>query len=406
MTKARSPIAPVVVLLWFAWGCSSTDTSSGTLNTTVRDSAGVTIVENGAPNGDARLSWVVGSTPRTDVGSLDGEEAYQLFRVRDAIQLDDGRLAVANSGSGEVRVFGGNGEHLANWGRQGEGPGEFRNPWRLKSWPSDSVGVWDRRLRRVTIFDSGGTLGRTVDLVSGDWSGLLEWVDVFPDGTLLVTHQNVFGQEPVTGITRNPVSVSTLSESGQLLMSSDEKPGDEVYLKVGEGTLDLLRLPFAKSFRALRVGEEIMFSSTDDFEFNFYDRNARLTRVVRLAVPARRVTESDIAADNERQLAAVDEDARAQVRARQADTPRPETFPAFSDVLVDPLQNLWVQVFQPPAEEAPRAWAVFDAYGTFLGYVETPAGLTVFQIGMDFVLGVQSDDLGVEHVQTWPMIRG
>lgn len=363
------------------------------------------IVENGAPDLEARLAWVVGPTPRVNIGGLDGDEAYQLFRVRDAIRLDDGRIAVANSGSGEVRVFDSNGEHLSNWGGDGEGPGEFRNPWRVAQWPGDSVGVWDRRLRRVTVFDSGGSLGRTIDLVSGDWSGLLEWVDVFPDGTLLVTHQNIFGQEPRTGISRNPVSVSTLSGSGQLLMSSDDKPGDEIYLKVGDGTLEVLRLPFAKGFQALTVSEGIVFSSNDRFEISYYDREAQLTRVVRLAVPPRPVTEIDIAADNERQLAAVDEEARPQIRARQADVPRPETFPAFSELRVDPLQNLWVQLFQPPAEEAPRVWAVFDAEGAFLGHVDTPTGLTVFQIGTDFVLGLQTDELGVERIQVWPLSR-
>ena len=50
-------------------------------------------------------------------------------------------------------------------------------------------------------------------------------------------------------------------------------------------------------------------------------------------------------------------------------------------------------------------WAVFDPDGRLRGLVETPPGLRLFEIGEDYLLGWKYDDLGVEHVQIWPLGR-
>ena len=48
---------------------------------------------------------------------------------------------------------------------------------------------------------------------------------------------------------------------------------------------------------------------------------------------------------------------------------------------------------------------VFDPDGRVLGFLETPAGLAIFEIGDDYILGLARDDLGVQSVQVWPLER-
>ena len=50
-------------------------------------------------------------------------------------------------------------------------------------------------------------------------------------------------------------------------------------------------------------------------------------------------------------------------------------------------------------------WMVFDADGVALGFIETPDGLSVFEIGADYLLGRVTDDMGVESVQVWGVER-
>lgn len=49
-------------------------------------------------------------------------------------------------------------------------------------------------------------------------------------------------------------------------------------------------------------------------------------------------------------------------------------------------------------EGAPPRWTVFDAEGVALGEVETPPGVTVLQVEEDWILGQETDGLGVVRI--------
>ncbi len=72
----------------------------------------------------------------------------------------------------------------------------------------------------------------------------------------------------------------------------------------------------------------------------------------------------------------------------------------------DELNHLWIQEYTLPGEGGGKpVWTVFDPDGHVLGFMETPAGLRVFQIGEDHILGYVTDELGVEYVQVWSLSR-
>jgi hypothetical protein len=74
--------------------------------------------------------------------------------------------------------------------------------------------------------------------------------------------------------------------------------------------------------------------------------------------------------------------------------------PFYEAALLDDEGNLWVDEFQPPPSALPT-WTVFDADGRMLGAVSMPDRFRPMQIGADFVLGVWSDDLDVQHVRMY-----
>ena len=72
----------------------------------------------------------------------------------------------------------------------------------------------------------------------------------------------------------------------------------------------------------------------------------------------------------------------------------------------DAAGYLWVREYDFPNEARPAPlWTVFDPDGRMLGLLETPRGLSVSEIGEDYILGVARDELGVESVQLWPLRR-
>ena len=89
---------------------------------------------------------------------------------------------------------------------------------------------------------------------------------------------------------------------------------------------------------------------------------------------------------------------RAQRRAAFDGIPFPTAFPAFDAIETDADGNLWVQDFRPPSQGGPDMWTIFGPDGQALGRFETPEGLTIYEIGTDYVLGRTTDELEVERV--------
>src|SRR5690625_4203127 len=144
----REPTIPGLALLLTLTlaGCAA-DAPRANL-ATERDSAGIRIVENAEPRPGTVPEWTIDDEPLLEIGVLDGDPAEQFFRVAGTLRLSDGRVVVADGGSGEVRVFDAEGRHLATGGGQGDGPGEFRNLSRLYRLPGDTILAWDAGLRR------------------------------------------------------------------------------------------------------------------------------------------------------------------------------------------------------------------------------------------------------------------
>jgi hypothetical protein len=86
------------------------------------------------------------------------------------------------------------------------------------------------------------------------------------------------------------------------------------------------------------------------------------------------------------------------------DLPYPESMPAHGDIVVDADGNLWVEEYLPMGETDPK-WSVFDSSHQLLGSVDLPPDFTVHQIGSDFVLGVWHDELDVEQVRSYELIK-
>ena len=197
----------------------------------IRDSAGVVIVENERPAQRSRLGWRIGDTPSLSIGSQDGEDPYLLFGVEDAVRLDDGRIVVANSASGEIRVFASDGSHVASFGGIGEGPGEFAqyDPVAVGAWPGDSIvaGAWWRG--RIEVFDADGRHGRTATLGEGKFS----FAGLLPDGIILAAPSIAIGVpfgRANAPLTRRDEEFGLMRPDGELHVSLGTRAGQEWFV--------------------------------------------------------------------------------------------------------------------------------------------------------------------------------
>ena len=133
----RARTLPILAMAYAVAGCSDEQANPGAFS--VRDSAGVRIVENLVPVAEVNDTCRVSFGPTLDIGVAEGDQAYELYRAFDGTRLPDGRVAVAIEGAQEVRVFDGNGSFLYAFGGEGDGPGEFRDPYQVWRIPGDSL---------------------------------------------------------------------------------------------------------------------------------------------------------------------------------------------------------------------------------------------------------------------------
>ncbi|MDT8342519.1 MAG: hypothetical protein RQ751_13490 [Longimicrobiales bacterium] len=127
----------------------------------MRDSAGVTLVENRATGWAEGAAWWVDAAPTLEVGTLDGPEETLFARLAGTALRSDGVVLVADAGSGRVSAFAPDGTFRWSQGRPGDGPGEYRSVQTLRVVTGDSALVHDTQSRRVTVLDPDGAVART-----------------------------------------------------------------------------------------------------------------------------------------------------------------------------------------------------------------------------------------------------
>lgn len=397
------------LLMWVVATACSDRADQDLPRATLRDSAGITIVENG-PLPDAPLAgWYVDPQPSVDIGTLDGDPEYQLFRVRDALRLDDGRLVVLDGGSSQLRFFDAAGTFLKSAGREGEGPGEYMRPTTLTRWPGDSLAIWDQQMRRISVLDQEGALGRTLALTGDGGIALAGFSHVMPDGNLVVFASDMGTMDELMDTDdriRFPNAVQALDPTGDVVVDFGQHPGPELWLRVGGGAVNIFALPFARGILIGDAGDEVIIGGNDALELRFFGPDGGPTRIVRMDEPPRLVTEDDLNAVLEARLENTPRERQAGVRASLLEHPGSDTLPALEEVGRDARGLIWAKLFRTPAESGPERWLVFEEDGSLVGLVGLPEGSQVFEIGEDYVLGTWSDELDIEHVRLWPLDRG
>src|SRR5687768_12576163 len=91
-------------------------------------------------------TWSVAPTPLLVVGVSD-DPGETFTGIGGAVRLPDGRVDVADVRELRISVYDARGRQLARFGRDGNGPGEFKSVRGIWRAGGDTVAVWDSRLR-------------------------------------------------------------------------------------------------------------------------------------------------------------------------------------------------------------------------------------------------------------------
>ncbi len=346
-----------------------------------------------------------------EVGVEEGDQAYQLFRVFSALRLADGTVVIGNAGSGELRFFDRSGRFLRSAGRHGAGPGEFGEYSAMHLWrsPGGALVVDDRGNNRVNLFDSTGAFLSAVHLeplpdaprawptgVFGDGS----WLAAAPEGGGII--QGV----PGTVIEGARFRYTRYASDGRPLNSMLSLEGRPRYVHRVVGIIHYPYIPLTAEPLLAAHGERLYVLRGSAPELEQWGLDGALAGLVRWRPPHQRRS-ADIYERYKREALEDIPDAnqrRRYERYFQQYLPIPESVPTYRTMLVDTDDHVWLERYRLPWERQ-RRWDVIDPAGRWLGTIDTPEALWVYEIGTDFVLGLHLDSLRVERIRLHELIK-
>ena len=393
LLMSRSHLASLAGSLAFHLLVAACGGEPGGPRTTVSDSAGVFLVT--APGEEQSLKWeaerVLEIAPAED-------ESGGFFGVRDVDVVHGDRIVVLDGEGKKVVLFDGEGHLLAQYGREGSGPGEFQYPVQLTTTPSGGVTVFDVLNRRLERFDSTLMPLAPDALQIPYFGGHMAYAGAFlvlptTDPEDLVGHTEV---------------LSALGETDSLaIVRYSRQISGPIQLESCGMRLSGIAPIFAPAMRwSAGPGGMVVVVGTERYEVDVYrEPHFRLDRRIRRTLPP-------IEATTEMAEATIGDGMRVMTpggeRVCEADEVVEKRgfareVPPIARVAVSPRGEIFLQRWAPQGE--PRLIDVLTSDGGFLGTLAAGFPFPMAFLGEDRIVVTEEDELEMTSVVVYRIIR-
>lgn len=398
MTWSRTLLAIVACALPAACGQQDPGSQADNLTTTFDTVRSVVHVTNAGTPPEWRLAPVVSIGPKT----LTDEGGPEEFGWVTAVALGpDGNVFVADTRNHEVRAFGLDGSHRRTFGREGEGPGEFRSLYSL-AWVGDRLLTFDPHLGRLGGFTAQGDwLGqrRTVAGLTGSPAD----IRLYPVGANEV-FRFAYGPETGSYWVGHDSGGDTGDTIPRLTVEPEELPGGgtPIICQWGEGFISFFEHPFGTRFVQHPGSGGIIYAAWGyDYRIAVTEPDGDTLRVIRRTLPEEPISDQEWAAGNvefdefRRETSDADCDHRGFTR--------PDRKSFIQQIFVAPDGSLWVEVIR----SAGNRWEFFDTEGRLLGSVPAVPHKerTVPVFRDEYLATIRQDELDLDHVDIWRLER-
>jgi len=424
-------VVPLLLALAIpACGGDAPSGAPGTSSVTVRDSAGVRIVENTDSAWTDDTRWRLADEPDLRIGSVDGSVPGTDLTGSILVRMLGDRVLVLDRGTEELRLFDAEGDFVRTLSRRGEGPNELQAASNFTTVGDTAVAVWDSRSRRVVQYAvaTDEVVSHRIDpppslqddAGSGGFGAVFDVQDFFADGSLLVRISGPLYRVG-TGL------VPKLDEWHRVALDGSHLDGIGVFpnlMLFGDGERAAV-IPYSAMGTAA-AGDELLWYAFPEsaFRIDGYRPDGAMAVSLRLEVPLEPIGSADIAEvkrfreevrTSRAQQAALSE-AMLQINRLEDAAPFPEVMPPFEEMIVSDEGEILVALLDPerhlrrraerlePTEVVER-WTVIDPEGRWLGTLAFPPGFALEQVAGGYAIGVRDDELGVPWIERYRIIE-
>ncbi|UCC74311.1 MAG: hypothetical protein JSV86_07070 [Gemmatimonadota bacterium] len=394
---------------------------------TVRDSAGIEIVENfGRPLWPEGPGWEF--TQDLRIGAVDGPPEYEFGHITGFQVLSDGRIVIVDAMAYKVRFFSPEGVHERSVGRQGQGPGELgTGSHLLLRGPGDTLLVDDGGARRIHVLAPDGTWLETFSRLPKDGYEGGYWSGSSRTGRLTSLHSPLRQSDGTLTDTLDIVLERDVH--GGIVDTIARLPSRYTFYRGDAGTF---RRYYNAAWWHMPWGEGHVIARSDRYRFLWYGPDGQLRRIMGLAREPTPITEQDRAVFMERweeylQERSVPVDRWSEIKSAISFA---DSYPPYCTFRPGPAGTLLVERVRPAraldSEKRSRLdvnqqyvppgsseWDVFDSEGHYLGGVVipetewTPGSPRPTRFFRDpaadtwYMYSIWSDELGVEYIVRW-----
>ena len=396
-----------------ALGCGpGGDSSSGDVDAweVLRSSSADTIIIRTVNTADVTESAALISELK--IGMLDGPDEYIFGGVAGVAVGPEGNMFVLDYQVPVVREFSPTGDYLRDYGRDGEGPGEYRQPMGLAVGVDGRVFVWDPSMARLNIFSPEGEALDSWRVAEA--SGLFGFDLLVVDTTGGVYVRTTLGRPNPNSGWRT--GFLRLSPNGELLDTISPPQFDydppTLYAERGGGRTIGVTPFMPQVVWALGSRGEIAAGLGEEYQILVMREGEPLLRIERDAPRVPVTAEEREAKENQVQ---------ATMRRRDPSwswngPPIPHEKPFFNSLAFGDDGQVWVRLHVPAARRdelaeqiegrppatgrrEPTVFDVFSSDGRYRGQVRVPDRTTIWARRGDHVWGVTRDSLDVQYVE-------
>ena len=363
------------------------------------DSADIEIVRTSAPSSSGLPSWrLEAGTPVT----LD-YPGHVEYRLLSAAFFGDGGVVATNQEQ-ELLVFSADGTPEGVIGRKGEGPGEFLSLYSVSAF-GDTVVTFDRYNRVAFFHRSGDFLG----------SGLLPFPVSLPAGVRATNGQHFFAkkEELPTAEMQSGNSSELIEGRAHFLRFTLEDgsfgtdtvltlPGI-TWMKIGAGSIVDRPIYPSPHFSVNDNGVVMGWSGEPQlWEFN---QRGELIRIIEVHLP-----QMEFGSAERSRWCEPSEPGATPCTFRKADGSLtdlvfPEHNPFFAGLMLSSDGWLWLRRMPDGPADPNQLWWILDPTRRIVAEVKFRSNYSIVDAVGDVVLGVSTDDLGVETLVLTTVVR-
>lgn len=330
-----------------------------------------------------------GNTDDVIIGMVERLSAFDQNRIYKRIEVDDqDRLYVADVQQLKIHIFNPDGTWLKSIGREGSGPGEFRQISEINI-KSDHLYVTDAIQRRMHVFFLGSlTLSHSISLVPQNQYQKEELSNRFPDHYLIRSDGTVLtGFITPPFLTENPQLPDSLlfyimDHTGQI--ESDRilaQQGFKYFTGTGEHQNAMLSFDFnPASLRVLSDDDYIYTNLSDELLIKVYNPQGEYLRAFYYPFDKMDLNRSEL----------INRENRGrfyQDIIRRVDLP--ETHPVVRTMMMDDINRIWISTFSNDDDSV--NWWVLNEEGEMLGRFSFPKNKWIREISNNRVYTIEND---------------